>query len=351
MSKRSRKKENPPAYNDLFFSKTNDFLNVYLMKQASYSIHTKKAYRIGLAAFYDYVTTVRHIPPMTFAFSQCNYQLILEYSQYMQESLHYARGTVNARLAVIRSYLAYVSDGDVALTSVFLSVCKVPMRTVVKSQRPIIQPKDLSVFLDSPKHTKTGNRDRFILILLYDSAIRVGELVQITLGDLIIDGKQSSILIHGKGRKERCIALSDKASAHLQAYTNVYHPGDSEPKRPLIYTVIHGHIHHMSKRNVERILTRYGDLAREEAPDIPKQIYPHLLRRTRASTLYRDGTPLEQVSALLGHQQIETTRTHYASPSVDQLREVVNRGINQEPEQTQEWIGHEAEIKKKFGLS
>lgn len=288
MSRCNREKNNLPAYKDLFFSKTNDFLNVYLIKQAAYSAHTQKAYRIALAALYDYVTTVRHISPMTFDFSQCNYQLVLEYSQYMQESLHYARGTVNARLAAIRSYLAYVSDGDVALASVFLSVCKVPMRTVVKSQRPIIQPKDLSAFLDSPEHTKIGNRDRFILILLYDSAIRVGELVQITLGDLIIDRGQSSILIHGKGRKERFITLSDKASAHLQAYINVYHRSDSDPKRPLIYTVIHGQIHHMSERNVERILTKYGNITRVEFPDIPEQIYPHLLRRTRASTLYRE---------------------------------------------------------------
>jgi integrase/recombinase XerD len=75
-----------------------------------------------------------------------------------------------------------------------------------------------------------------------------------------------------------------------------------------------------------------------------------LFRRTRATTLYRDGVPLEQVSSLLGHSQLETTRSHYASPSIEQMREAVNKGIASEPETPREWSGHEDEIKRRFGL-
>ena len=73
-------------------------------------------------------------------------------------------------------------------------------------------------------------------------------------------------------------------------------------------------------------------------------------RRTRATTLYRDGVPIEQVSTLLGHQQIETTRSHYAYPSPEQLREAVEKGSGQEPGTPREWVGHEDEIRRKFGL-
>ena len=75
-----------------------------------------------------------------------------------------------------------------------------------------------------------------------------------------------------------------------------------------------------------------------------------MVRRTRATTLYRDGVPIEQVSTLLGHQQIETTRSHYAYPSPEQLREAVERGSGQEPGAEREWVGHEEEIRRKFGL-
>ena len=345
-----RVKKGGPSYNELFFSKTYEFLNLYLVRQSGKSECTRKSYRFGLGGFYEYVTKVLGFSPMLFTFIQCSYDLLLKYSQFLQEKKKLKATTINARLAAIRSYLAYVSDEDTALISVFIAASRIPTLTVSKEQRPIIEARDLPVFLDSPAHTRIGNRDRFILILLFDSAIRVGELIHLTLGDLIMvsDGN-SSILVHGKGRKERCITLSEKADAHLHAYLAVYHKESKDPSRPLVYTTAHSKINQMSARNVERILRKYGNTARESAPNIP-ETYPHMIRRTRATTLYRDGVPLEQVSALLGHQQIETTRTHYAFPSVEQLRNTVNRGSGQEPDTAKEWIGHEAEIRSKFGL-
>jgi len=337
-------------YENLFFSKTNEFLGTFLARQASKSGHTAKSYREGLSVFYEYVTVTKGISPLAFSFSDCTYQFVSGFSQYMQETLHYARSTVNSRLAAIRSYLGHVSDGDISLTSVYLAVCKVPTLSVQKAVRPIIAPADLPAFLDSPGHTRIGNRDRFILILLFDTAIRVGEIVAIRLGDITVDGQKCLLLIHGKGRKERCVTLSEKAAGHMRAYLEAYHKDRTDPSRPLLYTIIHDRIAPMSSRNIERILKKYGDAAREMRPSIPDRVYPHLVRRTRAITLYRDGVPIEQVSALLGHSQIETTRSHYASPSPEQMRKAVNKGSDKEPKSKPEWIGHEAELKKRFGL-
>ena len=135
----------------------------------------------------------------------------------------------------------------------------------------------------------------------------------------------------------------------LKMSLEAYHGGNRDPSTPLVYTVTHGAVHPMSERNVERIVSKYGDVARKEHPGIPKT-YPHMVRRTRATTLYRDDVPIEQVSTLLGHQQIETTRSHYAYPSPEQLREAVKRGGGLEPNAEREWVGHEEEIKRKFGL-
>ena len=60
--------------------------------------------------------------------------------------------------------------------------------------------------------------------------------------------------------------------------------------------------------------------------------------------------PLEQVSALLGHSQIETTRSFYASPSLEQMKAAVEKGSSKEPVQQPEWSGHTEDIKRKFGL-
>ena len=338
-----------PEYGELFFSRTYDFLEVYLVRQAGKSEHTRKSYKRGLGSFYDYVTGELGIEPMLFTFAACTYDVLLGWSQRMQEA-GLANGTVNSRLASVRAYLRYAADGDPSLVSAWLASRKVPTLPTPKRQRPVIEAGDLAAFLDAPERTRFGNRDRFILVLLFDTAMRAAELVGVTLGDLVMpSGAPASVLVHGKGRRERRIGLSDRADAHLRAYLDAYHGEARDPSTPLIYTVIHGEVHAMSERNVERIVAKYGDIAREGHPDIP-HTYPHLVRRTRATTLYRDGVPIEQVSTLLGHQQIETTRSHYAYPSPEQLREAVERGSGQEPDAEREWLGHEDEIKRKFGL-
>ena len=87
MNRKSRK-TTQPAYESLFFSKSAAFLDVYLERQAGKSSYTRKSYKAGLSTFYDYVTVVLGISPMRFQYSQCSYQLVLEYSQYLQEVLH-----------------------------------------------------------------------------------------------------------------------------------------------------------------------------------------------------------------------------------------------------------------------
>ncbi len=345
MSKRS----DNTAFEKLFFSKTYDFLEVYLPKQACRSKHTVKQYRTGLSCFYDYISGVRMLSPLSFSFSHCTYQLLLEYREYMGNVSGHAASTINCRIAAVRSYLEYVSDGDPAIIPVYLIAEKVPSASVPKVQRPVIETEDLAAFLDSPEHNPKGNRDRFILILLYDTAIRVEELVNIRLGDVTVGTSGSSILIHGKGRKERGIVLSGKAEEHLKAYISCYHNGRTDPECPLIYTVIHGKMHSMSVRNVERILHKYGKITKTTHPNMPGSVYPHMMRRTRACGLYQDGVPIEQVAALLGHSDIETTRTHYAKPSKEQMKKSINKGMEQEPE-NKEWVGNTDEIKRKFGL-
>ena len=105
----------------------------------------------------------------------------------------------------------------------------------------------------------------------------------------------------------------------------------------------------MSVRNVERILHKYGEVAKATNPGIPASVYPHMMRRTRACGLYQDGVLMEQVAALLGHSNIETTRTHYAEPSKEQMRESMKKGMDKEPDK-KEWVGNTDKIKRKFGL-
>ena len=341
---------NRPELKELFFSKTNDFLHIYLPRQECRSKETIKAYRISLNDFFSYVTEVEEKNVMCFCFTDCTYEFVLSYSQYLQEVQKYTHNTVNQKLAALKTYLKYVADGNIELLQIFMAVQKVPNLKTEKRQRPVVCKEDLSSLFEKPEDTRFGRRDRVILILLFDTAIRVSELTDITMGDLTLDVEHPSIIIHGKGKKTRSITLNNKCAEHLKNYVLYYHGVAPNKDAPLFFTTIHGEIHKMSSRNVERIVKKYADLIRADSKSLPTSVYPHMLRRTRATGLYRDGVPLEMISAILGHEKSETTKI-YAIPSVEQLRKALTKGQAEIDDQKKLWEGKTDEIRKMFGLT
>jgi len=74
-----------------------------------------------------------------------------------------------------------------------------------------------------------------------------------------------------------------------------------------------------------------------------------MFRRTRATNLYQDGVPLELVSTILGHEQLETTKI-YAIPSLTQMRESMESVPTPVADETPLWIGSEDEMARACGL-
>lgn len=331
-----------------FFAFSYKFLESYLIKQIRRSQNTKKQYKLGLSSLFDYLVETE-IEPDTFLISSCDYEFVLSYSEHLQQQ-GAKPATVNARITAIKRYLGYVAGEDVTFMQQYLSVKRIPALTVEKKIRPVIKKESLKDFLDLPRNTLFGNRDRFMLILLFDSAIRAEELTKIVIGDIDISNEETIIQIHGKGRKERQITLSANATAHLNAYLKSYHFGNTDKNRPLFYTKAHGIETEMSVRNVERIVSKYGKEAATQGIEIPSSVYPHMLRRTRGTHMVQDGIPIETVSEFLGHSLVQTTRDHYASVSLEQKREASERGTQREPGVIPEWKNRVADLKKKYGL-
>ena len=99
------------------------------------------------------------------------------------------------------------------------------------------------------------------------------------------------------------------------------------------------------------IVKKYADLIRDKHPDLPKTVYPHMLRRTHATSLYRDGVAIEAIASTLGHASIQTTKDHYAFPSLAQKQEVVNvGGVVITESVNQEWPYDEDELARICGL-
>ena len=324
----------------LFFSRTLDFLEHYLPDQSLKSRNTIETYRDALTVFRRYITDTMNLSLRTFGFEDCTHYFLLSYIEFLHKNSN-SETTCNNRLAAIRAYLWYAADCDISLQSVALTASRVPFLKVPKLTREVIPDDALKALLSAPPDTKIGRRDRLILILLYDSAVRVSELLSMNVSSVNLEVDIPYLRIYGKGDKERIVAITDKTADHLKNYLKVYHEV-IDPDAPLIYTVIKGHKDRMSVGNVERIIKKYAAQIRSKYPNFPERCYPHMFRRTRATNLYQDGTELELVSRILGHSSTETTRI-YAVPSVDMMRKVMESG-NLESDEKPLWPDDEAEM-------
>ena len=336
----------------LFFSMTMDFLENYL-PQWNDSGKTAKAYRDGLTIFRRYVTDVKGYSIKNFTFGLCTFDFVLDYRNWLLDQDGKKESTVNNRLASIKAYLNYAAARDVAIQQVQLSVSEVPFLKVPKVIRPVIENADaLRDILDAPPNTKLGCRDAMILSVLYDTMIRADELIHLDVKDVQIDADPPYLFVHGQGNKERKVPVSDKLIPLIKAYMEEFHESP-EKTAPFIYTTQCGARNRMSERNVERIVKKYADIAREKHPDIPETVYPHMFRRTRGTGLYRDGVSIEAIAVAMGHSCIQTTKDHYAFPSLEQKREAMNRGdslVVTRTNEKKEWPDDEAELARLCGL-
>lgn len=310
----------------LFFSLTFEFLEVYMKSQMMRSPATIESYRDALTVFRRYLRDHLKIRMNAFAFSDCTRDVVLGFMEFLTSSGS-CPGTRNQRLAALKSYLNFAAEKDISLQSIALSIGRIPSCRDPKKERPILDEEAARLLLSAPGNSKTGIRDKTMMILLYDSAARVDEILSLRMEDVRLDSESPSIHVLGKGHKERVISLSAKTCDFLRQYISIYHTSAAPSTDFLFYTVIRGKAGKMSEANVERFIRKYARQVREVYPNIPDKVYPHMFRRTRATSLYRSGVDLSVVSRFLGHSQLETTRI-YASPSVEMMREAMEKAGN-----------------------
>ncbi len=270
------------------------------------------------------MTDEKNLSIRKFTFSQCTFEFVLDYRNWLLDVRKYEKSTVNNRLAVLKTYLQYASSRNISLQQIYLAVSDVPFLKVPKVVRPIIEDTAaLQALLDAPPNTRLGCRDTLILSMLFDTMIRADELIHLDVKDVRIGVEIPYLFIHGKGDKERTVAVSEGLIKLIKAYVAEFFGDDSDKTHPFFYTTIHGIDNRMSERNVERIVKKYADIVRNDYPDIPASVYPHMLRRTHGTGLYRDGVPIEAIAVAMGHSSTQTTRDHYAFPSLEQKKAVM----------------------------
>ena len=335
-----------PHTNVFFFLYSYDFLEMYL-SGCGRSMHTIESYRDTLTLFKIFVTTAKGLDIRRFTFNDCTCDFVFSFLGWLRGNGN-SDTTRNHRLAGLKGYLDYCSFRNVAIESIASQIEAVKPYPTTKREKPVLTDTQVSLILSQAPKDRKGRRNAILLLLLYESAARVSEIVNLDVSDLHLSQPEPYVKLSGKGKKERIIPLVDRLPTILKTYVTEF-PGQSGTDI-LFFSMHGGKPERLSARSVESILRQYSDAARIQDPTVPPGVHPHMFRRSKATYLYQHGMALEQVSTLLGHSQLETTRV-YAKPSIQQLRTVIEKITPRlDQEQPPLWQGKEDEISRRLGL-
>ena len=172
---------------------------------------------------------------------------------------------------------------------------KIPTTLLVEEVDNIIQAVDLT--------KKYALRDQAILCLLYASGIRVTELVDLKLKNLIMD--DGLIRVFGKGRKERIVPIGKIALSSLTLYLKELRPSNSRKGKSQGILFLNHRGGKLTRMSIWNILHENTLRA-----GITKKVSPHVLRHSFATHLLEGGADLRSVQEMLGHSDITTTQIY-----------------------------------------
>ncbi|MCZ6834628.1 MAG: tyrosine recombinase XerC [Planctomycetota bacterium] len=230
------------------------------------------------------------------------------------EENQYSAATMARKIATLRSFHRWMEK--------FNLIGNNPMQLIRTPKQNKRLPKAINVeevekLLAAPDDSDLlGARDRAILEALYSTGIRVSELVGINHGDF--DANDQSLVIRGKGRKERIVPLGSHAMKAINHYLNIlnlhYQQAgvNATPDSPIF---INKHGTRLSTRSVRRKVSKYLAEA-----GLDPTISPHTLRHSFATHLLDNGADLRSVQELLGHQSLSTTQV-YTHLTTQRMRE------------------------------
>lgn len=219
--------------------------------------------------------------------------------------------TAGNELLVLRTFYSYLMMEELVTKNPTLKIDRIKPDT--KKEKAFT---DLEV--EKIRNCLKNAREKALVEVMLSTGCRVSELVQMKREEV----KEGAIVVHGKGEKDRICYLNVKAMVALQNYMD-----ERKDDNPYIFcggreemfkhTGIGGNEAgewyrnkefisetHTDKCTVENIVRKIGKRCGI------KNVHPHRFRKTCATMALRRGMPIEKVSKMLGHEQLDTTKIY-----------------------------------------
>ena len=194
------------------------FFGHYLPVQKGLSVNTVRAYRDAVKLLLCYAADTLGKTADELAVEDITEALVLDFLDQVEQGRGCSPRTRNARLAAIRTLFAFIAREEPILMLPCQQVRTIPLKRTTHKTIDYLEEKERqAVFAAVDVNSRTGIRDRALLLLLYNTGARVSEIVALKLTDLRLDDS-AQVKLLGKGKKERSCPLWPETVAAVEAY-------------------------------------------------------------------------------------------------------------------------------------
>ena len=291
-----------------------DYLN-YILLEKRLSNNTYESYAFDLECFKNYFKDKK--------IDSIKENDIVEYLKYLKEEKNLTPRSIERHLTTLRGLFKYLVKMEILKYDITKNIDNLKIGKHLPNTLTV---DEVELLMNIPLDNPFNYRTKAMLELMYGSGLRVSELVNLTLND--IDLYNDTILIHGKGSKERIVPLGDYAKEYLAEYLKVRNSLIKRKNGNPDKLFLNNHGLPITRNGFNFLLNK---LLKEKG--IEKIVTPHTLRHSFATHMLDNGADLRTIQELLGHSDIVTTRiyTHVSKKQIqDNYNKYETRGDNNE---------------------
>lgn len=288
-----------------FATLVQEFFGPYMLQQRALSPRTVASYRDTFVLLLRYAEEVIGLPAHNFDITDLSAKFLAGFLDHLEAQRNNSARSRNVRLAAVRSFLKFAARRDPMNLAVIEQALAVPMKRFDRQLVGFLPREQMLAVIDVPTDTWTGQRDRLMLTLMFNTGARVSEIVGVRVSDVVL-GPSSSIRLHGKGRKQRSLPLWKSTAQAIRQWLqlNPQLRADAPllPRRDGCA---------MSRANVAQRLALAVDLAAARHPELrTARVSPHVIRHSTAMSLLQSGSDPSEIALWLGHESPSTTHMY-----------------------------------------
>jgi integrase/recombinase XerD len=213
---------------------------------------------------------------------------------------------------VVKSFTRFLKAKDYLLHDPGEAI-KLP-RKPKRLPKVILNSNEVKKLIEAPDiRTNRGYRNRIMLEILYDTAIRRSELASLKVADFDLENGYAKV--EGKGNKDRVVPVSKRVCELVRNYMLAVRPSflngnDSG------YLIVNRFGNKMDANGVWAVVKRCTNLAH-----LKKNVSTHTFRHTCATHMLKNGAPIRHLQEMLGHESLESTQI-YTKVTINDLKEI-----------------------------